>query len=256
MNTGAKNHVEKAGETAGFSILEVLIGSLVLLFFMAAAYTVSYHVQEIGTRSELRAYSQQGVRLVVDDIARLIRMTGSDPSGRAFEGVAKYPVATATTLQIRMDMRHDFNDDGDNWDVLDTNDDNDTRDDNENENGDGFLNDPGEDVTFAYNAVDETITSTDNVTGDVSVLARNVLPNPDGTPLFTYVTDPVSGVPKSIRLAVTVSAERNDLLTDQIVTYTGATVISPRLESIPSISSIVELSEINKKKKKKKKKKK
>ena len=74
-----------------------------------------------------------------------------------------------------------------------------------NENGDGFLNDPGEDVTFAYNAVDETITSTDNVTGDVSVLARNVLPNPDGTPLFTYVTDPVSGVPKSIRLAVTVS---------------------------------------------------
>jgi len=239
-------------DESGFSLLEMLISAAILLLFMGAAYLTSFHVQEVSMRTGLRIASQQGARLAVDNVARMIIATGSDPSGLAFDGVDSFAEATATTLRIRRDLPHDFNDNGTTWDVLDNNSDGDTEDDDENENGDGFLNDVGEDVTFTVDVANGTLTRTDNAASTVVTLADNVLANPNGVPFFAYSFDPASGHLDTITVTLTVAGERNDLLTDQAVAYTASTAIAPRLENTAAIIVVDSVPDTKKKKKKKK----
>ena len=236
----------------GFSLIELMVSSAVMLMFMAAAYTVSQSMQDIGIRAQLRAGNQQGSRLALERLESVIRMAGNDPAGRAFpSGVAVFPVSTGTQLRMRMDLPRDNNNNGSTWDVIDLNNDNDTDDDNENENGDGFINDEGEDLTFTLNAGAGTITMTDNVTGDSFVIAERVQPNPGGEDLFTYVRDPVSNDPIRIILTVTIASARDDLITSDPILYTLTTTIGPRLESVPDIGFVEGNTESTKTKKKK-----
>lgn len=226
-------------EQHGFSLIELMVSSAIMLFFLAAAYSVSQSMQDIGIRSQLRAGNQQASRMALERLESIIRMAGNDPSGRAFPaGVAVFPVSTGTQLRLRMDLPLDDNDDGTTWDVIDGNADGDIEDDNENENGDGFLNDEGEDLTFTLDAGAGTITMTDNVTGDSFVIADRVVPNPGGTPLFTYVRDAVSNVPFRVILTVTVASARDDLITNNPILYTLTTTIAPRLQSVPDIGIV------------------
>ena len=226
-------------EEQGFSLVELMVSSAIMLFFLAAAYTVSQSMQDIGIRSQLRAGNQQASRMALERMESLIRMAGNDPSGRAFSaGAAVFPVSTGTQLHFRMDMPRDDNDNGSVWDVIDGNGDNDTEDDNENENGDGFLNDEGEDLTFTHNVGAGTITMTDNITGDSFILAERVVPNPGGQPLFTYVRDPTSNDPIRVILTVTLASASIDLITGAPILYTLTTTIAPRLESVPDIGFV------------------
>jgi len=230
---------EPPPEPRGFSLIELIVSSAVLLFFLGAAYTVSQYMQDIGIRGQLRAGNQQSSRMALERMESLIRMAGNDPSGRAFfSGFDSIPVSTATQLQMRMDLPIDANDNGTTWDVIDGNADNDVDDDDENENGDGFINDAGEDVTFSYDAVAGTITLTDNITNDTFIVADGVQPNPGGTPLFTYVRDPVSNDPIRVILTVTIASARADLITGNPILYTLTTTIAPRLESAPDIGFV------------------
>ena len=239
-------------EEHGFSLIELMISSAVLLMFMAAAYTVSQFMQDIGIRGQMRADNQQVSRLALERMESVIRMAGNDPAGRAFgAGAAVFPVSTATQLHMRRDLPRDDNNNGNTWDVIDGNGDNDTQDDNENENGDGFINDEGEDLTFTYNAGAGTLTMTDNVTGDTSILADGLQANPGGQPLFAYVRDPVSNDPIRITLTVTVASSRNDLITGLPILYTLTTSIAPRLENVPDIGFVEGNGEAGKTKKKK-----
>ncbi len=226
-------------EQQGFSLIELMVASFIMLMFMAAAYSVSQSMQDIGIRSQRRAGNQQAARMALERMESAIRMAGNDPSGRAFSAsTGPFPVSTATQLQLRMDLPRDNNDNASTWDVIDGNADNDTDDDNENENGDGFLNDEGEDLTFTHSAAAGTITMTDNNTGNSFIVADRVRPNPGGQPLFAYVRDPVSNDPIRITLTVTVAAERDDLITGVPILYTLTTTIAPRLESVPDIGFV------------------
>jgi prepilin-type N-terminal cleavage/methylation domain-containing protein len=223
----------------GFSLIELMVSSVIMLFFLAAAYSVSDQMQNIGIRSQLRAGNQQASRMALERLESVIRMAGNDPQGVAFpSGFAMFPTSTATELRLRMDLPFDDNDDGDTWDVVDGNGDNDADDDNENENGDGFINDPGEDLTFTYDAGAQTITMTDNTTGDAFIIAERVQPNPGGTALFTYVRDAVSNDPIRVILTVTVASATDDLLTNDPALYTLTTTIGPRLEAVPDIGFV------------------
>ncbi len=226
-------------EQQGFSLIELMVASFVMLMFMAAAYSVSQSMQDIGIRGQRRAGNQQASRMALERMEGVIRMAGNDPSGTAFSNSFQpFPVSTATQLQLRMDLPRDNNNNGSTWDVIDGNADNDTDDDNENENGDGFINDEGEDLTFTHNAAAGTITMTDNVTGNTFIVAERVQPNPGGQPLFTYVRDPVSNDPIRVTLTVTVASDRDDLITGDPILYTLTTTIAPRLESVPDIGFV------------------
>lgn len=226
-------------EQHGFSLIELMVSSAIMLFFLAAAYSVSQSMQDIGIRAQLRAGNQQASRMALERLESVIRMAGNDPAGRAFPaGFAVFPVSTGTQLRLRMDLPRDDNGNGTTWDVIDGNGDNDTEDDNENENGDGFINDEGEDLTFTLDVGAGTITMTDNVTGDSFVIADRVVPNPGGAPLFTYLRDPVSNNPIRVILTVTVASARDDLITDDPILYTLTTTIAPRLESVPDIGFV------------------
>ena len=226
-------------EQQGFSLIELMVASFIMLMFLAAAYSVSQSMQDIGIRGQRRAGNQQAARMALERMESAIRMAGNDPSGRAFSAsVTPFPVSTATQLQLLMDLPRDDNDNASTWDVIDGNSDNDTEDDNENENGDGFLNDEGEDLTFTHDTNAGTITMTDNNTGNSFVVADRVRPNPGGTPLFTYVRDLVSNDPIRVILTVTVESERDDLITGVPILYTLTTTIAPRLESVHDIGFV------------------
>ena len=226
-------------EQQGFSLVELMVSSAIMLMFLAAAYTVSMSMQDIGIRSQLRAGNQQASRLALERMESVIRMAGNDPAGRAFPaGFEVFPVSTGTQLRMRTDLPRDNNANGTTWDVIDGNADNDTEDDNENENGDGIINDEGEDLTFSLNVGAGTITMTDNVTGDSFLVAERVLPNPGGEDLFTYLRDATSNDPIRVILTVTVAAPRDDLITSDPVVYTLTTTIAPRLENVPDVAFV------------------
>jgi hypothetical protein len=78
-------------------------------------------------------------------------MAGADPSGRAFASPnTDQPIesAASTSFWVKSDRPYDPEDDGFEISDKSTPADNDTSDDNENEFGDGFLNDEGESVEY------------------------------------------------------------------------------------------------------------
>lgn len=135
--------------------------------------------------------------------------------------------ATESRLRLRLDRPQDVNGDGDMWDVVDANDDGDSRDDDENENADGFLNDPLEDLTYVHDLDARTFTLIDNVTDDVYVLAEGVIANPGGAPAFRYERD--GDTILSITVELTVEAAVVDFVRGAPATSTGRVSARPRL---------------------------
>lgn len=158
------------GGRSGYSMVELLVAITITLIIMGGVYGVMIHNQLIYETETNVADMQQNARIAFDLMSREIRMAGADPAGRAFSG-ADEPVelGLANEVHIKMDRPRDF------WNAAKTPNTPDgalnvvdgyncasvavcacstvgtdakTDGDNENEFGDGCLNDPGEDVTY------------------------------------------------------------------------------------------------------------
>lgn len=217
----------RAACARGFSLLEMLVSMLVLTMFMGAAFTFGSHIREYQQRVMIQADAQQSGRLAIDRVEMLLRTAGSDPTGEAIaspdDALAE---RTATGLRILRDLPQDTNDDGDTWDVVDLDDDGQTDGDDENENGDGFLDDPAEDVTLAV--ADGQLRLVDNTTGTTLVLTNGVVANDGNRPIFSYVTD-AEGDLVAVAVELTVATATIDPVTGETLRVTYTSTVYPRI---------------------------
>lgn len=132
----------------GFSMVEMLVTLVINLVIMGAIYTTLIASQRLYVSEEESIDMQQQARVAMDIMIRDIRRAGNDPMQTAFSGGSAFiPTAKPETIRILADLPQDVNADGDAMDSDDT-DGNNIWDDDENENGDGVLNDTDEDITF------------------------------------------------------------------------------------------------------------
>lgn len=212
----------------GFSLIELLIAAVVTSLLLGMVFDFGENVRDYSTRTTSFADARQQTRLVLDRIATDVRAAGGDPSGSAFDdGGAIFVEATETTLRLRRDLPQDVNGDGDTYDVVDLNDDGDTHDDDENENGDGVLDDALEDITYSYNAETGALVLIDHNTDTTYTLADQVLLNTDGTPLFQY--ELVSGQIVSITVQITIQSSIRDEVQRAPAISVGRINARPRL---------------------------
>lgn len=143
-----KYQLKTAGMDRGFSLVEVLVSLLLNLVILGAIYTTLITSQRLYISEEEGIDMQQEARVAMDVMVRDIRRAGNDPMQLAFSGGSAYiPTAKPNIIRVLADLPQDENDDGDNFDPNDANSNN-VWDDDENENGDGVLNDTDEDITF------------------------------------------------------------------------------------------------------------
>jgi type II secretory pathway pseudopilin PulG len=193
----------KYGRTAdlkqnGFSMVEFLVAMvLCVLVLLGLCQTITSSQKIYVSQEELAALSQQG-RATMDNMVRTIRRAGSNPMDTAFSFASDpdslpIPIAEENAIQILADLPQDVMDDsgasapdGDDvdFDDLDTDE---AWDNDENENGDGVLDDADEDITFCLVPSDSNLVPTgtgpwvlvkripDGAGGDVDIpLASNV----------------------------------------------------------------------------------
>jgi len=205
----------------------MLVSMLVLTMFMGAAFTFGSHIREYQQRVMIQADAQQSGRLAIDRVETLLRTAGSDPTGQAIaspeDALAE---RTATGLRIYRDLPQDVNDDGDMWDVVDLDDDGQTDGNDENENGDGLLDDAGEDLTLAV--ANGQLSMTDNITGVTLTLTGGVVENDANRPVFGYVTD-ADGDLVAVTVELTVATATIDPVTGAPLRVTYNTTVYPRI---------------------------
>lgn len=172
---------------AGFSLLELLISVVLMLLVLIALHQTIVTGQRIYmTQEELAATSQQA-RVAMDTISRSVRRAGSNPLDTVFHfntDPDELPIslAKANAIEILADLPQDVMDDAGNLtadgDSMDSNDldGNNIWDDDENEHGDGVLNDGEEDVTFYLSPADGNLNPTGS--GPWTLVKR--IPDDDG----------------------------------------------------------------------------
>jgi type II secretory pathway pseudopilin PulG len=156
---------------AGFSLLELLVSVVLMLLVLIALHQTVVTGQRIFTTQEELAATSQQARVAMDTISRCVRRAGSNPLDTVFHfntdpDELPIPLAEANAIQILADLPQDVMNDAGNLtpdgDTMDSNDldGNNIWDDDENEHGDGLLNDPEEDVTFYLSPADANLNPT------------------------------------------------------------------------------------------------
>lgn len=214
-------------DAQGFSLLEMLVSMVVLSLFMGAAFQLGGSVRDFQRRVSIQADAQQAARLALARVVELLKSAGNDPSGDAVSGPEDAVGGrTATELTIQRDLPQDFDDDGDTWDVVDLDDDGLTDGNDENENGDGFLDDAGEDLVLTFDAQAGELRLTDLALDSTVVLVDRLVANPDNRPVFAYQLD-ASGDLVSISVEVTVVSDGIDPVTGETLAVTYAATVRP-----------------------------
>ena len=124
----------------------------------------------------------------------------------------------------------------DTYDVVDLNNDGDTTDNNENENGDGVLDDAFEDVTYVFDAANASFFLIDNATGTQYTIAEGVIANADGTPTFQY--DVESGQIIGVTVQITIESSIRDEVADAPAQSIARITARPRTISSRVLDSL------------------
>src|SRR5262245_57663476 len=134
-STVTKYSTGECGE-AGFSIVEFLISTVILLGICASVFTMMGDTQRTSSyQTEVQA-TLENTRIAMDTVERYIRQAGNDPKTIGFAGVT---VTSTTQIRFRSDLTGSAVGNSDKGDP------------------DGDTNDAGEDVTIQYNASSRSI---------------------------------------------------------------------------------------------------
>ncbi len=210
---------------SGFTLIEALVVVLLTVIILIGLYDLMetnqkiYNVQQDITTMNLRT------RTAVLQMVTAIRTAGSNNLFAAnLTGNPFIAIAEANRIRVVEDLPRDINGDGDTFDLLDfSSPANGSADDNENENGDGFVNDPLEDVTFSLNGTDLIRTQYfDNsyCPSGCPATSDNILVNDIENLTFEYFSSTDSVIPSPVTgnelfniklVRVTVNAKTNSL---------------------------------------------
>jgi Tfp pilus assembly protein PilW len=121
----------RSKDESGFSLVEFLIGTLVLLVISASIFSMLAETQQTASyQTETQAVLDNS-RIAMDTIGRYIRQAANDPTGAGFPGVT---IVSATEVRIQSDLTGSAPGNPDKGDP------------------DGDTADSGEDVTIRYNS--------------------------------------------------------------------------------------------------------
>ncbi|MFC2172171.1 PilW family protein [Acidobacteriota bacterium] len=244
--------IAKERGAAGFSLVEFLVAITITLIIMGAVFGLVVHNQQVYEAESNIADMQQNMRIALDLMTREIRMAGSNPTGRAFDtssGDHAIELGKADLIEIKLDRGRDF------WDtttpppsigadgqleVVDgyTNcncgdpcnctpslgQDARTDCDNEDEYGDGCINDPGEHILFKvvngtlYRVLepdDDPVTKTeqpiaDNITNLTFTYYRYV--SGSGLVPIAFVNDEIPDTSVVVKIRVSITTETEEAI--------------------------------------------
>lgn len=121
---------EADARRAGMTLVELMVSLMIFGIIIAVVFGFLSESRRSYTSTRQKAQYQQGLRAVMSMVTREVRSAGCDPRGAGFE---RFPIASATQLQCRMDLNADT-------DVADTG--------------------PDEDITYSFNAGTGELTRT------------------------------------------------------------------------------------------------
>jgi prepilin-type N-terminal cleavage/methylation domain-containing protein len=130
----------QAAAEQGFSLLEFMLSSLILLILSAAIFGLLSQTQRTGSyQTEVQGVIEN-TRFAMDVIVRVLQQAGNSASGSSGSGI---DITSATQVRVRSDLTGS----GSSWSP------------SEPDSGepDGDTSDAGEDVTIRYNAAARTI---------------------------------------------------------------------------------------------------
>lgn len=127
---------------AGMTLVELMVTLVIFGVIIAVVFGFLTEARQSYTSTRQKAQYQQGLRAVMSMVTREVRSAGCDPRGAGFE---RFPIASATQLQCRMDLNADT-------DVADTG--------------------PDEDITYAFDATTGELSRT--VAGGTAVVLRGL----------------------------------------------------------------------------------
>jgi len=238
------HQTKTSGTQNGFSLIEMLISILIMSIIIIALYDLFdtnnkiYRAQEQVTTMNLRT------RVAMEKMVTAIRTAGSNNLNAInLGGLPFIAQAEADTIRVVEDLPLDANGDGNTFDRNDLNADSDFADDDEDNNADGYINDPNEDVTFSLSGTDliktqyadETYcpnvapgcslcpaecpeTTTEVLATDINSLTFQYYSTTDATPA-SEVTAPVTGADlyniKVVRVTIDAQTHSNDRTTNR-----------------------------------------
>lgn len=149
-----KRHMPKWVNEQGFTLMELLVVTVVAGVVMAAIYTTYYSQQKSYVAQEQVAGMQQNLRAAMLFMEREIRMAGCDPTGNANAGII---TADANSVHFTLDIRGtsegsdpDGDTDDTNEDIAYSLDDNDGDGDNDLERNDNLIAENIDALDFVY----------------------------------------------------------------------------------------------------------
>jgi type II secretory pathway pseudopilin PulG len=135
VSMGATANVREKNHEAGFTLVELLICTFVLLLVTSAAFGILSEIQRtVSYQTEIQSVLNN-TRIAMQAIERYIRQAGNDPCAGGIQGIT---IVSATEVQIRSDLAGSAAnpDKGD---------------------PDGDSDDSGENVTIRFNGVSHSI---------------------------------------------------------------------------------------------------
>ena len=168
----------------GFSLLELVIGLAMATIVLAAIIGVFTTLTRSYTTQNVATDVQQTARVGIDYIAQEVRMAGLNPLATANAGIEEIAPAGHVNHKLRISMDRCDNNSG----CTDP-------------APDGDLDDNSERITYFYDVSDQELdrclseTAGTEDPGKVvnpshcEGIIRNVVPNPDGSPLFQFFDD-------------------------------------------------------------------
>ncbi len=153
ISTRRRDQPEPDG-LAGFSLIEFLLASLIMLVIAGAVFELLADAQRSASCQAGMQEVLDNVRIAMDTVAHYVRHAGNDPFKAGFEGIA---IVSATEVRLRSDFTGSLG--AGNPDKGDS---------------DGDTDDAAEDVRIRYNASNRTIEvipeggSAQAIAGDIS----------------------------------------------------------------------------------------
>ncbi len=136
LNPGSGDRGRKVLEAAGFSLVEFLLASLILLLVSMGVFGVMASVQRSSSyQTEVQAVLDN-TRIAMDTVSHILEQAGNDPKGSGFPGVT---ITSATQVRVRSDLTGSAGANSDKGDP------------------DGDTLDSGEDLTIQYNSSTRSI---------------------------------------------------------------------------------------------------
>jgi len=238
---------ERASENIlerGFSLIELLVVVLLTSIILIALYDLFDTNNKISAAQQQVTTMNLRTRTAMAEMVTAIRTAGSNNLNAInLQGNPFIADAEADSIRVIEDLPQDTNGDGNTFDRNDLNTDLDFADDNEDDNGDGYINDKDEDVTFSLSGTDLIKTQYVDDTycpnqspgcslcpGTCPVSTSEVLANDIQSLTFEYyistaldpvhqVTSPVTGNDlyniKVVRVTINAQTHSNDRLTNR-----------------------------------------